>query len=71
VKSENYEVPHHVIFYVLFLLSRLLGPNILFSTLFSNALNLDLPCRVREQVDAHKKQRRVNYSSVYFNIYVS
>jgi hypothetical protein len=45
--------------------SSLLGTNILFSTLFSNILNLRSSLNVSEQVSNPQKTKRQNYSSVY------
>jgi hypothetical protein len=49
--------------------SFLLGPNILFSTLFSNTLSLRFFLSVRDQV-SHSCKQQQNYSSVYFNLYI-
>jgi hypothetical protein len=47
-----------------------LGPNTLLSTLFSNTLRLCSLLNVSDQVSHPYKNKRPNYSSAYFNLYI-
>jgi len=51
-------------------ISSLLGPNILLSTLFSNTLTLRSSLSVRDNVSHPYKTNRQNYCSVYLNFYI-
>ena len=51
-------------------ISSLLGPNILLSTLFSNTLSLRSSLSVRDNVSHPYKTNRQNYCSVYLNFYI-
>jgi len=51
-------------------ISSLLGPNILFSTLLSNTLSLRSSLNVSDQVSHPYKNNKQNNSSVYHNTYI-
>ena len=51
-------------------LSSLLGPNILLSTLFSNTLSLRFSLSANYQVSHPYKTNRQNFSSLYLNLYI-